>query len=62
MITYYRYKNENLGMEFSKIPPTYRTAIRKQYLDEVESGLMTVARYEELTGEVYPVEEEQPTA
>lgn len=55
MITYYRYKNEHFGMEFSAIPLTYRNAIREQYKAEVEAGTMTVERYEELTGETYPV-------
>lgn len=59
MVAYYRYKNEMHGYEFSKIPSIYRDQIRKEYQAEVEAGTMTVARYEELTGETYPVLVEQ---
>ena len=55
MITFYRYKNEHLGMEFIDIPELYRNLIREQYKQEVQDGTMTVEHYEQLTKEVYLV-------
>ena len=47
-------------MTFNAIPATYRNVILEQYLAEMATGEMAIERYEQLTGESYPIVKEAP--